>query len=450
MEDNIKSIESLFPHLKTHEQMMRVSKGLSDNTSESGVTVAYAGKGGPSKKGACNKCGKQGHFARECRSSKTQGTRKQLKCFVCGSSDHLKRDCPKRESGKSKHGVAFAAGDFLGNSDCWLLDCGATEHMTGDQALFTKLRLLESGARRIKCVNEEHLDVAGIGTVELECMTPAGPLTNTLQDVLLVRGVAENLLSVAKATEKGATFSFEGAACIVKADGKPDSDAGGPGGQTFCGPPARGTCKHAEDTCLLVQAAETPELWHMRLRNAGFETLAKMAEGNLVGGVGVTAAAFRERKTVVCEPCIQGKHTRAPFSRKSTSPPSTEPLQLLHMDMCGPMPVALKGGKRYLATYLDDYSRLSVVKPIASKSNVVATTQAVFARLELQTGKKVRVIQMDRGGEYVNKDMAAFLRKRGTVHDGGECARAERSCRAAEPEPGEEGAGAPVRFWVGG
>jgi hypothetical protein len=69
MGDNIKSIDSLFSHLQTHEQMMRVSKGLSDNTSESGVTVAYAAKGGPNKKGACNKCGKQDHFARECWSS---------------------------------------------------------------------------------------------------------------------------------------------------------------------------------------------------------------------------------------------------------------------------------------------------------------------------------------------------------------------------------------------
>jgi transposase InsO family protein len=80
------------------------------------------------------------------------------------------------------------------------------------------------------------------------------------------------------------------------------------------------------------------------------------------------------------------------------------------------MPVASKGGKRYLAAYLDDYTRLSVVEPIASKSDVVATTQAVFALLELQTGKKVKAIQTDRGGEHVNKDMAAFLGKRGTVH----------------------------------
>jgi hypothetical protein len=136
MGDIIKLIDTVFPQLQTHEQMMKVHKGLSDSSIELEVTIAYAAKGGHGKKGACNKCGKMGHFSRECRSGNdSQSTRKQLKCYVCGSSDHLKRDCPKKESGKSKHGVAFAAGDFLGNSDSWLLDCGATEHMTEDQAL---------------------------------------------------------------------------------------------------------------------------------------------------------------------------------------------------------------------------------------------------------------------------------------------------------------------------
>lgn len=39
---------------------------------------------------------------------------------------------------------------------------------------------------------------------------------------------------------------------------------------------------------------------------------------------------------------------------------STQPLKLVHMDVCRPMPVASKGGSRYLATFLDDYSKLSV------------------------------------------------------------------------------------------
>ncbi len=46
------------------------------------------------------------------------------------------------------------------------------------------------------------------------------------------------------------------------------------------------------------------------------------------------------------------------------------------------------------------------------KSNVAAVTEGVLARLELQTRKKVKAVQTDRGGEYVNEEMTTLLSKR--------------------------------------
>jgi hypothetical protein len=80
------------------------------------------------------------------------------------------------------------------------------------------------------------------------------------------------------------------------------------------------------------------------------------------------------------------------------------------------MPKASKGGNRYLATFLDDYNKLSMVQPLKKKSNVTAITERVLARLELQTGKKVKVMQTDRGGEYVNEEMTTLLSKRSITH----------------------------------
>ena len=45
----------------------------------------------------------------------------------------------------------------------------------------------------------------------------------------------------------------------------------------------------------------------------------------------------------MCEPCIMGKQTREPFPKESESKESTESLELVHMDVCGPMPVTSKG-----------------------------------------------------------------------------------------------------------
>jgi hypothetical protein len=47
------------------------------------------------------------------------------------------------------------------------------------------------------------------------------------------------------------------------------------------------------------------------------------------------------------------------------------------------MPKASKGGSRYLATFLDDYNKLSVVQPLKKKSDIAAVTEGVLTRLEL-------------------------------------------------------------------
>jgi len=76
----------------------------------------------------------------------------------------------------------------------------------------------------------------------------------------------------------------------------------------------------------------------------------------------------------------------------------------------------IKGGSRYLATFLDDYNKLSVVQPMKKKSDVAVVTEGVLTCLELQTWKKVKAMQMDRGGEYVNEEMTSLLSKRGIAH----------------------------------
>ncbi|GAQ92387.1 hypothetical protein KFL_010020010, partial [Klebsormidium nitens] len=109
-----------------------------------------------------------------------------------------------------------------------------------------------------------------------------------------------------------------------------------------------------KDTCFPVRKPQTAESRHRRLGHAGYENLAKMVQADLVEGVKVKPSAFRALKTLVCEPCMIGKQTRFPFSAPNSV--STEPLELVHMDVRGPMPVASLGGGRYSATFLDDYS----------------------------------------------------------------------------------------------
>jgi transposase InsO family protein len=89
-------------------------------------------------------------------------------------------------------------------------------------------------------------------------------------------------------------------------------------------------------------------------------------------------------------------------------------LQLLHSDVCGPMHVPSLGGTRYVVTVLDDFSRLSVVKCIAAKSDVQTVLPAMIKLLETQSSCRVQKVRSDRG-EYVNKVLTDFAASKGIV-----------------------------------
>ena len=83
----------------------------------------------------------------------------------------------------------------------------------------------------------------------------------------------------------------------------------------------------------------------------GYDNLAKLKTLNLVEGLSVTADEFKAAKAAVCETCMMAKQHRQPFPDSERE--RTKPLQLVHMDLCGPLQETSIGGSKYLATFLD-------------------------------------------------------------------------------------------------
>ena len=86
------------------------------------------------------------------------------------------------------------------------------------------------------------------------------------------------------------------------------------------------------------------------------------------------------------------------------------------MDVCGPLEKPSLGGCRYFATFLDDFSKLSYVQPLVRKSDVASATKGVLAQLENLSGRRVRTVRTDGGGEYVNFELDAYFQSRGIRH----------------------------------
>ena len=155
------------------------------------------------------------------------------------------------------------------------------------------------------------------------------------------------------------------------------------------------------------------QLWHRRFGHLGYDNMAKLP--TMVKGIDVSAAEFKAAGNKVCEPCVMAKQHRNPFPA-STSEKAAALLNIVHMDVCGPMAVPSLGGCRYIATCLDDFSGLSIVRPIKLKSDIEAFATDMINMLENVASHKVQIVQSDNGGEYVNNTLSSFFKGKGIVH----------------------------------
>ena len=64
-------------------------------------------------------------------------------------------------------------------------------------------------------------------------------------------------------------------------------------------------------------------------------------------------------------------------------------LELVHFDLCGPMPTPSANGNKYFLTFVDDYSRMWRIYCLKTKSEVFQTFKDFHALIEKQANKKL-------------------------------------------------------------
>ena len=345
--------------------------------------------------------------------------RKRVTCYYCGKQGHIQKDCRKKAADSqggsisrkpaAPASVALAASvNEAGRTACtWVVDSGASRHMASDPRLLQDLKLDQSGAS-VTYGNGARVTVAGTGTAFIR--TPESPQGIQLRDVLYVPAAKFNLFSITCAVRNGARVTFLKDGCELTYGGKLLARAH-LGLDGLC--TLETEVQESAEAALIGATRSTAALWHRRYGHLGYGNMANLVKQGMVSGIDIPAADFTAQCTEPCEPCIMAKQHRLSFGPSETETVRT--LELVHMDVCGPLPASL-GGARYFATFLDDYSKFSVVRPIASKSDVAAVTREVIQLLEAQAGQHVRTVRTDNGSEYLNSEMSAFFRGKGITH----------------------------------
>jgi hypothetical protein len=147
--------------------------------------------------------------------------------------------------------------------------------------------------------------------------------------------------------------------------------------------------------CWAAHAKEDAWLWHARFGHVNFGVLRKMGREELVHGMLVL-----EQPDQLCDACLAGKHKRTPFPLRALGR-STEVLQLLHSDLCGPISPPTPSGNRYFLLLIDDYSCYMWLALLPSKDGASTAIQRIQATAEHKTGKPLLALRTDRGGEFL-------------------------------------------------
>ena len=116
-------------------------------------------------------------------------------------------------------------------------------------------------------------------------------------------------------------------------------------------------------------------------------------------------------KFSMCEHCLYGK--QALNSHSIVNKKRSELLELVHSDVCGPMPIVSMGGASYFVTFIDDFSCKVWAYPLKRKDEVFSVFKRFVTLVETEIGKKVKCLRSDNGGEYVLKSFQDFCNTKG-------------------------------------
>ena len=148
-------------------------------------------------------------------------------------------------------------GNITHGSNDWLIDNGASKHMTGFKESFVKLSEQES-PHKVKLGYGYQYPIKGSGDSSYK---PDSGKSMKMKEVLFVPGLKKNLLSIYALDAKGIRVAFIDGQVIMWPKGKTIEDA------IVIGEQEGGLYKlkgHPEQA-LLHDTVETNEIWHRRL-----------------------------------------------------------------------------------------------------------------------------------------------------------------------------------------
>lgn len=336
---------------------------------------------------------------------------KRGKCFRCGSESHWRKDCPVQSNGNPSsfegHRSDALCCDIVGEAcsalserDAWIVDSGATEHMSGRREWFKNYHELKV-PHSVRIGNGDKIQAVGAGDIDVLVYDGKHWKQKYLANVWYVPELFINLFSQGRCLDKGCVMYTTNEKCEFKRDSCVVAVGIRQTGLYKMLIRTRPIQTHA---CLAVK--ECLRSWHERFAHQNIAQVKQFLRRNNI--------EFVNEDDFQCEACIFGKHHRLPFENRIER--SKNCGEVFHTDVCGPMQVTSIGGSQYFLLLKDDYSHYRFVYFLRHKSEVTGKIISFIRFVQTQTEHKVKIIRSDNGTEYVNGELKQFFEKNGIQH----------------------------------
>ncbi|GJY55485.1 retrovirus-related pol polyprotein from transposon TNT 1-94, partial [Tanacetum coccineum] len=282
----------------------------------------------------------------------------------------------------------------------WIVDSGCLKHMIGDRSLLENF--IEKFMGTVRFGNNHFAAIT--------CYSDYIQGNITVCHVYYVECLGHNLFSVGQFFDGDLEVAFAQKTCYVRNLEGDDLLTGARESNLYT--IFISDMAASSPVCLMSKVTSTKSwLWHRRLSHLNFGTINDLTKHDLVDGL----PKFKYGKDHLCYACEQGK------SKKSSHPPKVVPsnhskLELLHMDLCGPMRVASINENKYILVIVDDYSRFTWLNYNA-KVHKNATLKAHYDKLGIM--QQFSVARMPQQNEFLWAEAvstACFTQNRSIIH----------------------------------
>jgi hypothetical protein len=393
-----KSLESSRGGFSSGGRGNRRGRGRGRGPSGNGDSRSSSGSARAPPEDPCPRCGKKGHWARDCHSKKKEEPAQQahvaqeeatLKMVMASFPSDASSSFPppppqpaptpstptqgvRRPRLPALHFVerkVFAALDSDANPDPkqWIMDTGASNHMSRSRAAFAHLDTSVRGSVRFG--DGSIAQIEGSGTVLFTCKNGEH---QSLPNVYYLPRLTANIISVGQLDEGGYQVLVRHGVMRIRDEERRllARILRSPGRLYVL------DVNIARLVCLAARSDDAAWTWHARFGHANFTALRKMAREELVRGLPTL-----NRVEQVYEACLAGKQHRAPFPQRALGC-SMELLQLLHGDICGPITPVTPSGNQYFLLLVNDFSRHMWIALLPSKDAATAAIKNIQAAAE--------------------------------------------------------------------